>query len=234
MKQTYYPRSLDARAEWWENIQTKATAPLTALGFAADRITSIMSDAAWAVYCYRDVRVTFETYTPSVTAFANAITVGPNGASVPAPPEPPVWPTPPGTTVTCGIETRREAWVQEVKNAPGYNDSIGELLRIIAPATPFDPSVYITQLSGVFCPGPRTVSGKFRKAQGNADGIVLRGRKVGATQWTELGRFTASPFTASVPLAAYDPEAWQFQARVFRRDVEFGIESGISELIIRG
>ena len=48
-----------------------------------------------------------------------------------------------------------------------------------------------------------------------------------------LGRFTATPFSASVPLAGSAPEEWEFQARAVRRDAEFGLPSVIIEQMIR-
>ena len=79
----------------------------------------------------------------------------------------------------------------------------------------------------------QSVSGKFRKANGHVDSINLYGRKAGATAWTLLGHFTATPFTASVPVAGPNPEEWEFQARAVRRDAEFGLPSNNVEQIVR-
>ena len=234
---TYYPATVEGRAEFWENIGAAAPALLPGLGFAAGAVTSITNDAAWAVYVYRTLRVTYENYFSSVTAFAGTIASGIGGTSgqaVPPAPEPPEWPAAPAGVIECGFEARREDWVQAVKSAPGYTPSIGETLRIIAPSTPFDPNAYTAEISGIVSQSPKTITGKFRKARGNVDGILFYGRKDGASSWTELGKFTATPFTASVPLAGTAPEVWQFQARAFKRDVPFGNLSDIVEVTIKG
>ena len=65
------------------------------------------------------------------------------------------------------------------------------------------------------------------------EGINLYGCKSGTTPWQLLGRFTATPFSASVPVAGSVPEQWEFQARAVRRDVEFGLPSMIAEQVVR-
>jgi hypothetical protein len=234
---TYYPPTVEGRAEFWENIGAAAPGLLPGLGFAAAAVTSITNDAAWGVYVYRTLRVTYEKYFSTVTAFAGTVASGIGGTTgqpVPPAPEPPEWPTAPVGIIECDFEARREDWVQAVKSAPGYTPSIGETLRIIAPSTPFDPNTYTAEISGLLSQAPKTITGRFRKARGNVDGILLFGRKDGSAEWKELGKFTATPFTAPVPVATTSPEIWQFQARAFKRDVPFGNPSDIVELTIKG
>ena len=234
---TYYPATVQGRVEFWENIEAAAPILLPGLGFAAAAVTSISNDAAWAVYVYGTLRTTYEKYFSSVTAYADTIASGiggTSGQSVPPAPEPPEWPTAPTGVIECDFEARREDWVQAVKSAPGYTPSIGETLRIIAPSTPFDPNSYTAEISGVMSQSPKTITAKFRKARGNVDGVLVYGRKDGSATWIELGKFNATPFTASVPLAGTAPEVWQIQARAFKRDVPFGNLSDIVEVTIKG
>jgi hypothetical protein len=112
------------------------------------------------------------------------------------------------------LETRRELFVQRAKSSPAYTQSIGETLRIIPPSTPFDPVSYQPTLKSMMCTNPKSVTGRFRKEGGNVDGILLQGRRDGASGWDELGKFTAVPFTAEVPTAGTAPEIWEFQARL--------------------
>lgn len=236
MEPNYYPRTVAGRADWWGNILEKADEVLPPLGFAAGRVTAIKADAEWAKYCYGTLRNTFEGFTAAIIAYANTITSGIGGGpgtGLPAPLVVPALPTAPIAVIARDIEARREAWVQEVKKAPGYTAAAGEQLRIIAPEDSFDPSTYIAELRGLMCSGPHTVSGKFRKARGNADGIALRGRKVGTVGWIDLGRYTATPFSALVPLAGAEPEAWEFQAQAVRRDVLFGLPSPNTEVLVK-
>jgi len=124
----------------------------------------------------------------------------------------PSLPAVPTDTITCGIEARRILWVQEIKAKPGYNASVGAQLGIDKPSTPFNPGTYACQVLNLASNAPHTVGGKFRKAGGNVDGINFYGRKEGATAWTNLGRFNATPFTAQVTLTTGAPESWEFYA----------------------
>lgn len=230
---TYYPSTNDGRADWWQNISSNSAA-LSALGLSAPQVSAIGADAGWGIYLYRTVRVTFEEYHSAVIAYCDEVLGEPAGAELPAAPAPPPWPTPPPFAVLTGIEKRRTQWVAQVKSNALYTTTLGELLRIEEGGTPFDPTTYQAVLLNVASPSAGTVAGKFRKASGQIDGINLYGRKEGASGWTGLGRFNATPFSAMVPLAGAAPEAWEFQARAVRRDVEIGTASLISQAIIRG
>ena len=140
----------------------------------------------------------------------------------------------PAPAVLQGIEARRAKWVQRVKDSAAYSASIGEALRIVAPDVPFDPATYVPVLTSLRSQAAKTITGRFRKAYGNVDGIVLFGRKEGGSAaWTELGRFNAMPFTAAVPVTGPNPEVWEFAAQAFKRDVPFGNLSDIHQVTIK-
>jgi hypothetical protein len=190
-----------------------------------------MNDAAWAVYTYGTLRRQAERYQKELASYAATIAAGSAdiAGEQPLPPRPsvPKWPTPPSATILCNFEQRRVEWVQEVKDAGNYTEEIGQTLGI-APMTRFNSWAFRAELLGLVCTGPKTVAGKFRKAHGNIEGIVLRGRRSGTASWTELGRFKATPFSASVPIAGGEPqEEWEFQARGLKRDLEVGVASEI-------
>ena len=52
------------------------------------------------------------------------------------------------------------------------------------------------------------------------DGINFYGRKNRETAWINLGRYTATPANASVPLVNGNPEEWQFVARAGEAQLE--------------
>ena len=230
---TYYPRTNDGRAAWWQNIFDNGTDPLTTLGFNTNELISIMADAQWAVYAYATVRQGYDEFLKSVTQYADGIVHGTPNGSLPVAPTVPTFPTPPGSSINVDIEARREMWVQQAKSRPNYNSTVGAALGIDTPVVPFDPATYKAQLYGLSATNAQSVSGKFRKANGHVDSINLYGRKDGATPWTLLGRFTATPFTASVPVPGPNPEEWEFQARAVRRDAEFGLPSDRVGQIVR-
>lgn len=233
MSKNYYPDPNDRRAEWWLNISTNISA-LIALGFDAVARGKIAADAEWAVYAYRTVRAAFEATQAAIFAYCDVLTDAPDASPAPEPPAIPAWPTPPGTPVLAGIEARRLQWAARAKASPNYNPSVGTLLGLEAADSGFDPATYQAEIFGLASPAARMVTGKFRKARGSIDGINLYGRKEGTMNWTLLGRFTASPFTAMVPLAGAAPEAWEFLARAVKRDMEIGVASDVVQVIVRG
>ncbi len=231
---TYYPSTNDGRGHWWENIRDNGADALKTIGFAPAQVTAVTNDAAWGVYAYLTARHAFDDFSRAVTAYADGILHGTPDGQLPAPPVVPDFPTPPTAAVLADLEGRREKWVQQAKNLPGYDASLGAALGIeTAAAGAFRDAEYQCELSGLSAPNAHTVSGKFRKARGNVEGINLYGRRAGTTAWQGLGRFTATPFSASVPVAGPGPEAWEFRAVAVRRDVEFGVPSVILEQIVR-
>ena len=111
---------------------------------------------------------------------------------------------------------------------------MGTTLRLEATVTPFNPTTYTAKLTDLSSPASKQVRFKFGKSYGNVDGVNLYGRKTGDSSWTNLGRFTAIPANATVPLANGQPEDWQFQARAVKRDKEIGPPSPAMSVIIRG
>ncbi|HEV7405294.1 MAG TPA: hypothetical protein VGO11_20285 [Chthoniobacteraceae bacterium] len=233
MNKSYYPPTNDGRADFWDRILTQSTL-LLAIGFTAPEIVPIIADARWGVYLYRTVRKAYEVLQKGIIQWCDAYTDGPDGAAGPEVPIVPAWPGLPVDTITQGIEERREAWVQRAKKLPGYDKNIGIQLGIEAPDSPFEPATYKAVLNNLLSSSAHTVSGKFRKANGQIDGINFYGRKEGTMAWTLLGRFNATPFSALVPLAGAAPEPWEFLARAVKRDVEIGFPSDVVQVIVRG
>lgn len=233
MNQTYYPKTNDGRADWWQNI-LQHIAVVSTFGFDTGEIDSITADAQWGVYAYRTVREAYEEMFGSIIAYLDTILDGATGAPAPTPPAIPAWPTAPVGGPSVGVEERRVQWVGQIKTSPNYNASVGTLLKLEAASNPFDEATYKAILFGLTSPSAHTVSGKFRKAGGQIDGINLYGRKEGTMTWIMLGRFNATPFSALVPLAGAAPEPWEFLARAVKRDVEIGIASDVVQQIVRG
>lgn len=231
---SYYPRSNEGRADWWQNILDNGPAAFASLNLSVGASAAILNDARWGIYLYRTLRMAYDDAFGAIVAYADQITGGPENTPLPMAPDPVPWPTLPTPAVLCGLEARRERWVAELKTEALYTPAIGTLLRVVSTAPSFNPATYQAELFGLSCPAGHAVGGKFRKANGNVDGINLSGRREGTAGWTMLGRFNASPFTANVPLAGAAPEAWEFQARAVKRDVEIGVPSAIIPLLIRG
>jgi hypothetical protein len=178
--------------------------------------------------------VAYEEATKRVIGYANTILGDANGTPAPDAPVMPTWPTAPATAVTSGIESRRELWVKMVKASPGYDAStIGATLRIEAPVNPFTAGTYAAKMMDLTSPAAKQVRFKFSKAYGEIEGVNLYGRKSGATDLVNLGRFNATPANATVPLANGNPEEWQFQVRAVKRDMEIRHPSPAVSVIVR-
>ena len=121
-----------------------------------------------------------------------------------------------------------------MKALPGYTKALGIAIGLESSATPFDPTTYKAELSGLNSPAAKVIAGKFRKAYGHIDALNLYGRKAGTTGWTLLKTCLVSPFTAGVPLAGGAPEAWEFQGRAVIKDEEIGLPSDIVPMLIHG
>lgn len=233
--ESYYSSSNDGRAEFWQNLlQPETIAALTAAGLSGDDRGAIAGDAQLGYYIYHSARQPFDEYFKSVIAFLNVLASGPEATPTPVPPEVPVMPGIPDVTPVCGLELRRVKWVPRLKAAAGYTTAIGITCKVEAGGTPFDPTTYQAEISGLTSPSARVLAGKFRKAYGAIDAMNMYGRKAGTVDFALLKTCLTSPFTLTVPLAGAAPEAWEFQGRAVIKDAEIGIPSPISPVLVHG
>ncbi len=189
-----------------------------------------------AVYLYRTLPQTYDEFDKQMHGFIGAYLTGMDGT--PAPPEltVPPWPKAPSAAVLAGIEKRREKWVQSAKHAPKYNaDTDGVALRIEPTGSPFEPVTYQAEITSVTSTAPAQVEAKFRKAGGNITGVEFKGRKAGTMNMQTLGRFTVSPASLFIPLAAPgQAEQWEIQGQALKGDTLIGTPSDIKPVLVRG
>ncbi len=235
MANRYYPQTNDGRAEWWANIISDNGTTLAACGIPAAQITSILADAAMAVYLYRTLPNIYAGFVMSITGYIHAYLDGAIDGAAPVFPAMPTLPTSPDA-VLGGIEARREKWVQAVKSSTSYNPEVqGNTLRTEGTGSGFDPASYVAVVSGVTCTATATVSAKFRKAGGNVAAMEFHGRKAGTGTWINLGRFMATPASLHIPITTPgQPEEWEIQGQACAKDTPVGQPSGIQTVLVRG
>ncbi len=236
MPNSYYPLTNEGRALWWENIQSPdAQAVLLALGLSAPVRAAIQADAAVAIYIYRTAPQAYESYATSMNGWGHVYLDSADGMPTPAVPALPVMPAPP-TPVSGGIEVRRAAWVQTVKNASGYDPLVqGATLRTEMTGDSFNRETYQAVISGATSASSATVTVKFRKASGHIDSMAFQGRKAGGGAWVELGRFMATPASLHLTLATPgQPEEWEIRGHAYIKDTPVGVPSQAVSVLVRG
>jgi hypothetical protein len=138
MPSDYLPKDTQSMCEWLENWKIEFAADATTMGFTGPEITSVLTDANWALYACRssadaasfasawiNFRDGLLNGDPNAPVGATPATVTPAAPAVPAPGR--------------GIVTRIRATVKRIKGAAAYTQSIGQALRILPTGVPVDP-----------------------------------------------------------------------------------------------
>ena len=192
---------------WLINFGPKYANYSATLGIDPADVASTQADIDFVVYLL-NVRVPAERQTLAATVeFKNFIKDGDASALLPAnlpgTVEPPGYPAP----VTPGALVRLRKLVQNIKSRPGYTDTIGQDLGIIASAGSASPAaptlVLVNAAAGNVI---------FGWNKGGWTGVKVQGRMNGSA-WVDLGVDLYSPFADTRPLAiAGQPESREYRA----------------------
>lgn len=232
----YYPETVAERADWWQNILAEGPPVFSILGLDAVLQGNILRDASWAVLAYRTAPAAFDQLAISITGWCNSYLDGPDGGPGPAVPQIPAFPALPPVSCPTGIEARRAAWVQTIKNHRNYNPlTHGAALKIEATGTPFNPSAYTGEIKSIKASGAGKVEMKLDKARGEIDSNCVYGRKTGTPAFALLGKFNAATATVTIPGHAPGAlEEWEFCVRGVIRDAEVGDMSPHVSVVVKG
>ncbi|MDQ6765775.1 MAG: hypothetical protein M3Z22_06715 [Verrucomicrobiota bacterium] len=230
---SYYPYSIEGRANWWQNILDNMPIIQALQPSMAD---SIMNDAQAAVYLYRTLPQVYDKFTVEVHGYCNSYLTGADGMPAPTPPPLPAWPKFPSPAVLAGIEKRREKWVQLLKNTAGYDPQVtGVTMRTEIVGGNFDQATYAAEVSEAVSLSPAHVQAKFAKGRGKIDSMEFSGRKIGTTAMVALGRFSVSPASLAIPIATQGvAEEWEIQGRAVKNDQLIGVASMLMPVLVRG
>ncbi len=192
---------------WLTNFGPKLANYAATLGIAPADVTATRTDIDYIVYLI-NVRVPAERQTLAATVeFKNFMKDGdpsaPLPATLPGTVAPPDYPAP----VSPGALARLRKLVQNIKSRPGYTDTIGQDLGIIASdGAQSDPAPTLT-LAGA---GSGNVTIQWNKS--GWTGVKVQGRINGGA-WTDLGIDLFSPFVDTRPVATPgNPEHREYRA----------------------
>lgn len=196
-RQEFFPQLVGDEPEWYQNFGDEVVAETAGLPLDAAQAAARAADAKYLAYA-TGIWIT------QVRAFGAAGTAGIGVLKSGAGADPyalpgftaPVLPAG-GAPVPPGAHDRVMAFVQDIKNAAGYNEDIGQTLRIIGAEAPPPPAVPTFTLHAEMGGTCECVEGRFRKF--GYPGVFIQSRR-GNGAWEDFGIDLKSPFLDERPL----------------------------------
>lgn len=180
---------------WLTNFGPKLANYAATLGLSPEEVAASQADAAYIIYLL-NVRLPAERQTLAATVeFKNFMKDGdasaPLPATLPGTVAPPAYPAP----VAPGVMNRLRKLVQNIKSRPGYTETIGRDLGIIAADGAVTAAAPTLTLAGSAA-GAVTIG--WNKS--GWTGVKVQSRHNGGA-WADLGVDLYSPFVDTRPLA---------------------------------
>ncbi|HEY0031004.1 MAG TPA: hypothetical protein VGC65_09620 [Bacteroidia bacterium] len=192
---TYLPANDSERVSWINNISVKLPAYQTVLGLSAAEIAQVKQDSDMYAYTVNFTNIIKQTQ-QNATAYKNLLKHDPDGQIIGGLPSFPVLPPPP-PAVPAGIFDRTRYLIQRIKNSPGYTNSIGQDLDIIAPVNAIDYSLLCPELKGKLNVGRPHL--KWQKGVAAAVDLYADYNDGKGFRW--IGRFLRKEFIDQTPIA---------------------------------
>ncbi|MEO5912926.1 MAG: hypothetical protein ABIS50_01750 [Luteolibacter sp.] len=192
---------------WLTNFGPKLSNYAATLGLLLADVTTTQADISYVIYLL-NVRVPAERQSLAATVeYKNFIKEGdasaPLPATLPGTVAPPAYPA----AILPGAMTRLRKLVQNIKSRPGYTETIGQDLGIIATD---ESAAALVPTLGVVNATAGSVTLSWNKS--GWTGVKLQGRTNGGA-WVDLGVDLYSPFADTRPLAvAGVPETREYRA----------------------
>lgn len=222
------PSSETEQIPWLTNFGSKFANYAGTLGFTPAEVTSAQLDIGYLIYLL-NVRLPHVRQTLAATVeYKNFIKEGeasaPLPATLPGTLAPPDYPAP----VLPGALTRIKKLVQNIKTRPGYTETIGQDLGIIAVDASASPEVPTLSLTNSTV---GTVTLAWNKA--GWTGVKIQSR-TGNGNWQDLGVDLYSPYVDSRPLSvANQPEKREYRASYLDGDVAMTRFSQVLEVTVK-
>ncbi len=240
-RQDYFPSRIAEQVNWCDNFGNKIEQRGPQAGLDAPTVAAAKNDALWAHYVMGTWLTAVRAFAPSTTEAVDIAMYGtgsvdvalptftapdlPAGDPTATPPEPPVTPVPPGAL------NRLFKLIALMKTNSGFNDEIGQDLRVIGPQDTTvipTPKFTLELLQG---PSSQTVNMKFFKY--GHQGVYLEGRRAGSAAWEFLAIDTESPYTDERPLlAAGQPEVREYRMRYWDKGTPNGDWTDVQKVTV--
>jgi len=217
------PNSETDLIPWLTNFSPKLANYATTLGLLPAEVTATQADISYIVYLL-NVRIPNERQTLAATVeFKNFMKDGdaaaPLPATLPGTVAPPAYPA----AIQPGAMVRLRKLVQNIKTRPGYTETIGQDLGIIAVDESTAPTVPTLSLVNA---SAGNVTLNWNKA--GWTGVKIQSR-TGTGSWMDLGVDLYSPFVDTRPLTTPgQPEKREYRASYLDGDT---VLSGTSQVI---
>ena len=207
---SYFPGSLGARADWYNNFAIQFETVAVLLGFTLSDITNVENDNLLMQFLV-DANDQMNAVIDAARQFRTVMTEGVTGSPLPN------WPTqfpgaPPLPLVPVGLFERLDSLVKRIRVSPAYSPEIGALLGIVPSKAPeTDPTEMQPDPKLSVEPG-NVVIVEFTR--GKSDGIELQMMLDNSGNWENAGKYPKSPVTINVPQSVQAlPRAVQIRAR---------------------
>ncbi len=223
----WFPQSLGARADWFDNFTVQFAIVAAALGFLPAEVTAVQADNNLMKFLVT-ANDQMNTVIDAARAFRKVITEGVLGTPTPN------WPaqfagSPADPPPATGVFERLDNLVKRIRLAPGYTEETGQLLGIVPQPTPeVDPEGMKPDPSLRVEPGNIVLVDYVR---GKADGIEIQYMLDNSGTWVNGGRFTKPTATLQIPESPGNlPRFVQVRARYVIGDVAVGQYSDIDSI----
>ena len=210
---SYYPVRIGDQIIWLRNYRNKLPNHQAPLGYTDDEIAAIQADCDRLIWLLETFQEAAQSFAQAVTSHIQTLQNGP-GNDLIAPPvfSLPATPVPPAN-VLPGALKRLTTGIRNLKTRPGYLDSLGQDLGVVAPAQPApDPQTTRPVLKLVLGAGGHVEAQLKKQGFPGARLEVDRGNG----QWVLLAIITAPHYVDTLTPAPGSPPSGNTAPSIFK------------------
>lgn len=231
-REPYFPRTVEARAEWFNTFAKELAIANAALGMKQADVDAIIADAKEMHYaCGAWIEAAKNFGLAAFTGLEEYLRGAEGGAVFVLPGFNPPNREAGVAPVKAGVFKRISNFVQVIKRQKAYTESMGIQLGIVgqeSTSTATAPTFTVTVEMGQGCECARI---KFKKY--GHQGVAVYGRRGAETEFGLLGIDTASPYLDGRDLLAPGaPEVRDYKLRFFDGSAANGEFSGVERVTI--